>query len=513
MQSPIGPATIAYLNGINCPLDFHNDCRIPDGLQQNTIMLVDFNDDNGWTSPLYATAETGDLTIGGVGAMFTYGVNDVRLNTYDIPTMDTRAQAVYGVSYFLIGIDGLIINFPAESTSVSQQTSKIVKHYDHSLHHINGKKNFRVSNDVISISDSLQHTHIDELKTDEAPIFAGQQSPFWSNDSINIGAITGNADNYALDNALVDAMRVLGIGFNFLPTIEVVTNSDTFAVGRFYASNMTADSLYQAFQDSKDVYTLMREAMGYSEYTNAQGVSVRLNPCQKSVITFTDLNQFSNLSSAGAADINTGGSVYPIICAKFTSSVVLSPGDSFTAPFRSKFRAYFEGVLQLPTPIITTRVPFEPSYEMACKVFSYDTINYPTTTAGHTFRKVTQSFVKLAYLIDPRFGAMVRQGRRNVLRGKKIYNNARKFVSKKPKQRKQQVKKIVKGIRRMPRLRGYRRSLNTIQNAERRQRMANSNNLNLDRANELEPDLVNNSKGLRNAMKRPNWKDAENYNE
>lgn len=492
-----GPATLAFINVMNCPLDFHNEGRIPDGLQQNTIMLVDFLDDNGWTSPTLAAAGSSPITVAGVGAMFNYGPNDVRLNTADIVTTDSRSDAIYGISYFLIGTDGVIFNFTADSLTLKNKKKLSAvreRHYDNSVHIKNPKRASHLSTDVISeCSTSKKRSH-DDCK--EPNLGASNTAYFWSNDPVNIATITGLESSYDMADAIIDQMRVLGAGFNFLPTIEVVTNSDTFAISRYYAAGMTADSLYDCAFNQGDIYTLMREASCYNEYTNAQGCSVRFNPCQKSIITFTEMNQFSNLSAGGAADISAGQSTFPIIVTRFTSSVIVDPGTNFTAPFRSKFRAYFEGVLQLPTPLITTRVPFEPTFEMACKAYVYDVVNYPTTAAGHTFNKVTRQFYRLAASIDPRFGKAVKQGM-------VIYKTANRLVKAKPKKRKQMVKKATKMVfRKVERKvagkrKQYVRKLN-------KQLLAGANtqvnNAGINVSNHLKPDLTAASNGLNMAM-------------
>jgi hypothetical protein len=205
----------------------------------------------------------------------------------------------------------------------------------------------------------------------------------------------------------------------------------------------------------------MREGAGYNEYTNTQGISVRMNPCQEGLVKLTKMNALSNYSSTDPDfPSNTNNFVFPVIIAKFTSTVTIEPGGRVSAPFRSTFRTYVEGILKLPTAIITTRVNYDPAWEQACKAFTYDIISYPTVVAGHSFKKLARSFYKVANKIDPRLGMVVKGGAMAVDVIKKV-----------------KKAKIKKG--------GFQSAMNVLSDIR-----ANYNNLGINRSNKVKPDLL-----------------------
>jgi len=422
--------TLAFLDGMNRPLDFHNDCRIPDGTQQNSILLTDFFDDNGWTSPINDSGSS--YTVAGVGAMFRIGYSTVGNDTTDISTFGSRNISVYGVSYFLIAPDNSVIDWIGGGDSSLKKPKIAIKetHYDGSVHYKNPKDkgvsygfdktqpktldiktttkvNLESSNGQTFSLISKDKINSDENSTDSKANINDAQTHFWSNDPLNIAAIVGATNGAQPANAMIDQFRLIGAGFRFLPIVELVTNSDTFAVSRYYGANLTPTVLFNAASTGSDIYTIMREGSGYNEYTNAQGASARINSCQD--LTYS-LNKFTDISNWQNPQLDYSNVVSPVLVARFTSSVTVADGASFTAPFRSTFRIWLEAVLNLPTPLVTTRVPYEPGWELSCKAYVYDVINYPTIVPGHSFKKLTKSFFHIANALDPRIGAAVKIG-------------------------------------------------------------------------------------------------------
>lgn len=332
----------ALLDCINRPFDFHPDGRVPDGNPNSTLQLVDYYDDNGLNSPI-AHVGTPDITFDAVGMIYSYGQNVVRAFTYDSYTCTTRADALYGPIYFFIDNTGAIIDYSAIS------------------------------------GDGLLTTH---------------QGPWWSNDPVNMLQILGEVNGILPTSALINAMRVLTAGIRFWPTIELVTDSTTVAVSRYYGCQMTATSLSNAFNNGVNFYSAMRNSPQYHEFANSAGISARFQPCQQgSVLKPLHLNALENIFND---NLETDGVYFPVVLARLTIDQVLQPNDTDTQafPVRSYFRTLIEGSLNQPTPLQATRVPFIPEWEDKVAHFSFRDDLYPSVVSGHSFKAVEREVVK-----------------------------------------------------------------------------------------------------------------------
>lgn len=328
---------------INRPFDFHPDGRVPDGNPNSTLQLVDYYDDNGVNSPV-ANNGGPDITFDAVGIIYCFGQNALRALTYDTYTCTDRTDAIYGPIYFFIDNTGAIIEFPGIS------------------------------------GDGLLTTHT---------------GYFWSNDPVNLQQIVGAVDDAKESDALVNALRVLSAGVRFWPTIEMVTDSTTVAVSRYYGCQMTATSIVNAAQQQYNFYSSMRNSPSYHEFANSSGISGRFQPAQQgSIIKPLYLNGLDNLVTD---TIQGDGMYFPVLVARLTIDQVLTPNgtDSQAFPVRSYFRTILEGSLNQPTPLQATRVPFVPEWEDKVLHYSFRDDLYPTIVSGHSFKKVENAVVKL----------------------------------------------------------------------------------------------------------------------
>lgn len=332
----------ALLDCINRPFDFHPDGRVPDGNPNSTLQLVDYYDDNGLNTPI---ANTGGpaIVFDAVGMTYLYGQNVVRSFTYDTYTCTSRADALYGPVYFFIDNTGALIDFSAIS------------------------------------GDGLLTT---------------QQAYFWSNDPVNMLQILGAVNGILPVDALINAMRVLSAGIRFWPTIELVTDSTTVAVSRYYGCQMTATSISNAANNGVNFYSAMRNSPQYHEYANSAGISARFQPSQQgSIIKALHLNALENIYNE---NLETDGVYFPVVLARLTIDQQLTPNgeDSQSFPVRSYFRTILEGSLNQPTPLQATRVPYLPEWEDKVAHFSFRDDLYPSVVSGHSFKAVEREVVK-----------------------------------------------------------------------------------------------------------------------
>jgi hypothetical protein len=415
---PVSDPIQRYLDCINRPLDFHEDGRIPDGNPSNSIMFVDYLDDNPFETPVWANAT--QTTVAGVGITYSYGRNLLRNNCVDIPSGgDATDGAFWGPIYFFIDQNNFIIPWDGN-----------------------------VAN-----------------------------SYYWSNPTSNIAQIVGSIDGYDQETALANQLRLLSAGIRMLPTIELVTDSSTFAVSRYYAGQLTPSTIDNAANFGLDFLAIMRASCSFNEYTNAEGVSARLNPHQEGIYKVTN---FQTLGVVNDVTFTLDNFMFPTIVAQFTTTQIVTIGNSLTCPIRTTFRTYLEGILNLPTPLVTTKVPYRPMWREAVAAFSYNVIEFPLVVKGHTFKKILNTVFDALAQIDPRFNTvkMVYNKLPSLGKIQKGVRSVVRFVKAKPKQRRKQLRKAKNQV--------VRYAKKEITN----QLIKNFDNLALDRANRVTRDIT-----------------------
>lgn len=437
---------IDYLNTVQTPLDYHNNGRIPDGYPQNTIMLVDHYDDNGFTTPLNYNGS--DVGVSGIGCMVSWGCNSVADNTVRILDNYNTEGSMYTLSYFIIDANGFIYNWDSEAPGPQKEKKKTF---------IKNKKQDAITivNDFHKIKKDEDNSKYDEPENVEEIQYA---SYFWTPGTANYQSIFGDSLTFNSALSIVDQIRFLSFGVRFLPVIEMVTSSDTVAISRFYGGLLTPFTLYNAAVNDNSIYTLIRDSTGYAEYTNAQGCCARYNPKQDGLFNTLKMQDLLNINNSSFA---TGNFYFPVIVAKFTTLITVAEAASLTAPFRSTFRMYIEGVVKLPSPYVTTRVSYVPGWEEALAAQCYDIVNHPLVCPGHTFSIFNKGSLRALGAIDSRLkvGGQIVNIAAGV--GSNIYRQTRK---------KKRKRNGVSG------------------NIQRMNRMANNNNLR--RANAVPPDYA-----------------------
>lgn len=336
-------AITPLLDCINRPFDYHPDGRVPDGNPNHTIQLIDYYDDNGVFSPAISNATSITYNFDAVGVYYTYGQNIVRSQTYDLTTMDVRTGQDYGPIYFFLSADGSIT--PIEAQAVSNPS-------------------------VV------------------------QTASFWSNDPVNMNQILGANTGSDTNTSLTTALRLLSAGIRLWPTIELVTDSSTLAVSRYYGCSIAPSSVENALSDSSNFYTVMRNSPAYTEFTNSQGISGRVNPLQEgSPLNMMALNGLQVISDT---NFDLSGMYFPCLVARLTSQVSdVNANNQIAFPVRSFFRTVLEGSLTQPTPLQATRVPYEPGWQDKVHHFSYRSDLYPVIVSGHSFKNVSAAIARI----------------------------------------------------------------------------------------------------------------------
>lgn len=375
----------AYWDTMCRPLNFHSSGRIPDGLAQNSTSLVDFYDNTNVITPLNESDST--IIIQGMGCFLTFGQNMIQNNTYNLFSGDAMTGALYSIVYFYINVTGQIILW--DSTTVSEDdpvlTSKGI---------IYNKETKKYETKFEKIKEE-KHKEEEEKK-----LTADATAAFWGITPTNYETITGSEFSVDTGNALISQMRLVGAGFRVLPTIELVTDSSTFAISRNFTFSCTPTALYDVYYDGGNVYSFAQDSLHYGEYTNAEGVTCRVDPWQEGALSLTTMQPLPVWNND---NFNTNNMMFPAWCCKLTSNLSIEVGTTGTLPIRITTRYYWEATLRAPTPILSDKVARVPMVVELSKAVAYDTVNYPLCTKGHTFPEVTMAVFKTLASLDPRY--------------------------------------------------------------------------------------------------------------
>jgi hypothetical protein len=323
----------AYLDAVNRPFDNHKDGRIPDGYALNTAKIFDIAD----YVPLYAPVDTATDVIAGMGVVFSYGVNQLEANSYYVngAVSSSSNQLVEGPLFFCVGTNGLILTLT------------------------NNAHTFR----------------------------------FFTYSTLNYDTIFGTTNPYgiSIQNALVQSIRPINSGIRVWPVIELNTNSAVTSVSRYYGAQITPNVLYTSALNNAALITTLKGCSSYLETNNAKGMSGRLNPSQVSIFDLTTMQSIENLSINSQLD--TDGIYFPILYFQFTATFTLSATLTTALPVNFSFRTEMESVLKQPTPIISDRPPYDPSWKQCLANLQYSSDLYPSITEGFSFKSVAKRFV------------------------------------------------------------------------------------------------------------------------
>jgi hypothetical protein len=257
--------------------------------------------------------------------------------------------------------------------------------------------------EVLRLNPETHSIHTEEEEKVKETL-GDQVSYFWSLDTDNYETLFGAAAGYSLQTAQVEQIRVISAGMRFLPSIEFVTDSSTLAISRYYACTVTPSSLNQVAQHGKDLFQVMRSCPDFLEETNSRGVSSRLGAHQEGVIQMTQYQALANIDSN---TLSTTNLLFPCMVAVLTEPVELTIDNYMTFPVRLTMRCMFEAIVKQPSPFLCEIPGYDPELRESIVSMEFDPINYPKTSAGHTFkplkalpkkwRKPVESIAKQAY--------------------------------------------------------------------------------------------------------------------
>jgi len=373
-----------YLNRVNRPFDFIGDGRIPDGLAQNTVQLIDFYDSTPFSLPATSAATTAIYAVG----FYSFFGNNASVLPYvyncNISPAIINDDVVYCWCFFGLDVSGQMVS--ATLTAIPQTENQQQKL----------KTNFRnkhgITPDIKSFSKSDVKVDSDQIESDDVSNYGASISVYWTYGFANYGTIMGNststADAYDSD-AMVTGLRTLGFGMRIWPTIERVTDSSTLAVAKYYGCSMTPFQLNRCNFGSQHVslYTAMKECPGFWEGNNSEGITIRFNPFQRTFLDFTKMFSLQNLTDP---NITLDDAAFPLIVVQLTAPINWTT-TATACPFNIMIRHNFEAVLNIPTPIVSSRPPLSLELRTFCDLMGYDSQKFPIVVSGHTFKVLSPS--------------------------------------------------------------------------------------------------------------------------
>lgn len=370
--------SLNYIDAVNRPFDYHADPRQPSGYPEPTIPLYDYWDANTATAPQIDVTET-TTSIIGVGMYFAVGSNNITDVSFSIEESFFMNTQTYIVDLFYIASDGTI-----PTLTVTVPGPEVTVDHDEKY-------------DVMSVSSSKTiHNPKGAVQTNTSAkpgkkVGATNNARYFMQTFVNYATINGFNAGYDYEQSMITAFRLISAGIRFLPTIELITDSSTVAVSKFYGASLSPATLYRCGEQGEDIFTILRNSPDYIEYPNKDGVSGRVQPYQDQILNMTKMNALETYSAQADTSEDTSAIYFPVLVARFTAPISLSTLGTVSLPVRPYCRVILESILNLPTPIISDKTNLDPRWCDKLKMFQFDTNKYPVIVKGHTFERVLKT--------------------------------------------------------------------------------------------------------------------------
>jgi hypothetical protein len=432
---------LKYLDAVGRPFDYHLEPRPPAGLPP-TINLTDYFDDNTLYTPI---TQGSTPSIIGVGFTMSYGYNSMRAISYSQSAGTISPYTVYGPVWFYIQSDGTILSLAAVAGPLTKD--KVVSEPLINKFKCHDDIKRKLPQGELKRTSGFELEDMDDVK--EPSVGVNYTASFYMRNCVNISTILGSANGINGESALITSLRIISGGIRLLPTIELITDSDTFAVSKFYGFTATPIMLTNLLTDGGSIFTLARSCPDYEEYPNEAGVTGRLQPYQDQILNLAKMNNLQVYTSQSDSEQDTDNFYFPVLLARFTSALTLSASATINLPVRPYFRTLLEGPLVQPSPITTTDTPFDPTWETQIQMFQHDRDNYPVIVKGHSFDQVKKLYnaigsgVKLVQQLSS-LKDDLNNMRRIVNQQSQLQRQPRNKNKAKPKSKKEVLKVVVK---------------------------------------------------------------------
>jgi len=211
---------------------------------------------------------------------------------------------------------------------------------------------------------------------------------------------------------------------------------------------------------------------------------------------------------------------FPVLVCRLTENQGVPDNGSYTFPVRTDCRINIESVILQPSPILSTKVSYNPGWYEAAKMFAYKTDIYPSVVSGHSFARLGLDFITDIALATGHPSLLALAGAGTIIeRTVDNYGRYRKKRGPPPRYSFPNVTLPNKGY-----TKGYKNQRFFINGKSFKQKpknkltitnpamkninknMANSNNMNLNKANTVPPEIKMSAGNARSNSQKPQWK-------
>jgi hypothetical protein len=191
--------------------------------------------------------------------------------------------------------------------------------------------------------------------------------------------------NYADIYSLSSAIRILSGGLRGKPLIELNTNSTQSCVARWWGGfinpqNLADDYLFNTENTQQPIFNYVQNDPLAHQYSNADGVCVRLNPFFQELQNFyTNTNILNQANDFGMVAM-------PYIFVQLSVNIPIGDDGTVSYPvyFSSKFA--FEVVVEQPSPIMSQQSPVDPHWpQISYMMNAFGERCFPNVSPGDSF--------------------------------------------------------------------------------------------------------------------------------
>lgn len=184
---------------------------------------------------------------------------------------------------------------------------------------------------------------------------------------------------------LSKSIRLLAGGIRLTPKVEVVTNTATQYITKYYGGCLASADILKFQNGSNTILSLLESSKNFLEYSNAQGICVRLDHLQ-----YEKQRSFYTPAELGDSDIVNFDKWYnSIIYLEFNTAiapVLTGAAYSYTYPVKIYSKLFIEAQLAMPTPIISDDGYLDMQLESAIQAVRSTGDLFPCICQGHTFK-------------------------------------------------------------------------------------------------------------------------------
>jgi len=228
------------------------------------------------------------------------------------------------------------------------------------------------------------------------------------------------------------SLRVLAGGIRLLPQVELVTNTSTQYIQKYYTACLSnSDILNWFYNGVPTIMSLFQTSRDFKDYTNMDGVCIRYDSLQyeKQTEFYSLLSSEITASEWFDTDIINSDKWYST-CAlvKFRDALTAFTDGTdyfYTFPMRINAKVWLEAQLNEPTSIVPAMGTYNSNTWQYLQVLKRNSNMFPCATSGHTFSSFYSNivpFYQLASKVVKGISKAFKNNNKNKRRNQKRFN-------------------------------------------------------------------------------------------